>query len=438
MKAIQVTCPNCGAKLKVDETSSLVTCEYCGTGSTIQRRTGILERVVPPSGATRAELRGVRYARQQHTSRWIAVIVALPILIGVTAAILGVRAAMNHKADVRRRVDETMRRAQQQIDEATRQAGAATAAARGPDDGLSWQGTDGVLIAGVNGTPELIGRGRRVNAGDQITLIALDLATGTKKWESPPLGTYTDTYRGLLALAGDKVVHVSEKAQMRAFNVKDGTPAWTATLDERVKAFCTGDTPETFRALGNDDKLRPVTIADGTVGPATPIAKKRAWPERPACTELQTDDVTPFEMGKTSGSHATGVKLGLDIDVFVTGPGGTVVSGARSTGTRVTTLVALNEKGDEKWRATGAPDALGSEGAARHVVVGETATCFVYYGSQYRLACLAMADGKRLWDVEAPSFFEGLYIVGTSLVMTTHRQLEVRDLATGAIRWSLE
>ncbi len=92
MKAIQVTCPNCGAKLKVDEASSLVTCEYCGTASTIQRRTRILERVVPPASTERPAIRGaVRYARQQHSSRWIAAIVAIPILIGCPAAFFRVR-----------------------------------------------------------------------------------------------------------------------------------------------------------------------------------------------------------------------------------------------------------------------------------------------------------------------------------------------------------
>ena len=51
-------------------------------------------------------------------------------------------------------------------------------------------------------------------------------------------------------------------------------------------------------------------------------------------------------------------------------------------------------------------------------VVGEREVCIVYYQKTYMLACWALADGKRLFDAEAPNFFEGLLVVGRTLVVT--------------------
>jgi len=50
----------------------------------------------------------------------------------------------------------------------------------------------------------------------------------------------------------------------------------------------------------------------------------------------------------------------------------------------------------------------------------------------------ALADGTQLWDQDAPPFTNGLAVAGTSLVLTTHRGLEVHDISTGAQRWQME
>ena len=88
--------------------------------------------------------------------------------------------------------------------------------------------------------------------------------------------------------------------------------------------------------------------------------------------------------------------------------------------------------------ADGAADPLGAEGAPRQVVVGDREVCMIYYSTEYRLACFAMADGKRLWDQASPAFANGLTMVGRSLVLSTSRDLRVIDLETGAPRWALD
>jgi hypothetical protein len=42
-------CPHCGARLRPPATDLQVTCEYCGTTSTIQRKTGLFRAPPPPS-----------------------------------------------------------------------------------------------------------------------------------------------------------------------------------------------------------------------------------------------------------------------------------------------------------------------------------------------------------------------------------------------------
>ena len=414
MKAIRVTCPHCNATLRVAEAATTATCEYCGTTSSVMKRTRILQRVMPPSQPT------LPRAVQRHTNAWIGfvlVTVLAPIVIaGVCVA-------------------TTIRRATVNVPSSTTKTPPPVPPADRPP---TWQGTDNVLVADVNGdgTPELIGRGRRVNAGDIVMLLALDLATGKPRWTSEPLGTYSDTHIGTLALAGNLLLYASEVGEVRAFAVATGKQGWTTKLDERVKYFCPGDDAATVNAIGADDVIRPINRADGAVGTKRNVPKQRN-PRGDACERLPSDGLTAFEAAHQSfdDTRHLGKKLDLYIDALVTGPGGRVLSGSRAKGTHVTTLIGLDDDDDERWRATATPDGLGAEGPPRTVVVGEQEVCIVYYGKAYRTACFAMADGKRRWDAETPSFFEGLLIIGRTLVVTGSGELRVHDLDTGAVRW---
>jgi outer membrane protein assembly factor BamB len=259
------------------------------------------------------------------------------------------------------------------------------------------------------------------------------------QWQSEPLGTYSETYRGLLAIDRDMLVYTTEKGEVRTFARADGKPRWRVQLDERVKELCVGSEGELVIATA-DDQLRFLSRADGKQTKSEKAKQRRGFRAHTCPQSLPTDGQTPFELLKetTDVANALERKLDLDIDAIVEGPGGRIASGQRPKGTRVTTLIGLDAENGERWRTTASADPLGAEGAARTVTVGNDAACIIYYGSEHRLACFALADGKRLWDEPAPSFFEGLYAVGDTLVMTTHRQIEARDIHTGKIRWALE
>ena len=411
MKAIRVTCPNCGATLRVAEAATTAKCEYCGIASSVMRRTRILERIISPSQSSMPR------AVQRHTRAWI-VIVLLSVLVPIAVAGVCVATAVR-RVSVDINVPRTV-----------------TTTSRAPKDRPpSWQGTDSVLVADVNGdgTAELIGRARRVNAGDIVMLIALDLATGKPVWTGDVLGTYSDTYRGPLALAGDMILHTTHEGELRAYALATGKQLWKTKLDERIDYFCPGAAAGTIDAIGADDVIRPIQ-RDGTLGTKRDAPKKTRGKD--ICKRLPSDAVSAFEIEKQgfSDDKQLGKKTELYVDAIITGPGGRIVSGSRAKGTHVTTLVALDDNDKERWRATATPDGLGAEGAPRQVVVGEQDVCIVYYSNDYRTACFAMADGKRRWDAETPSFFEGLIIVDRSLIVTGH-ELRVHDLDTGAVRW---
>lgn len=376
--------------------------------------------MTPPVG-------NIPLAVQRHSRVWVfSLVLGLALPLGI-AGFVGWT------------VTKTTREAQERVRQAFTPPSSSTPATRAPAarvrQSLSWQGTDGILIDGTR----LIGRGREVQNGDIVRLIALDIATGALKWQTDPLGTYSDTYRGLLAIDRDALVYTTEKGEVRTFALADGKPRWRVQLDERAKEICVGSEREIVIATA-DAQLRFLSRTDGKQTKTEKAIKRRSFRARSCPKSAPTDTQTPFELLKetTDVPSALERKLDLDIDAIVDGPGGRVASGERPKGTRVTTLIALDADNGERWRTTASADPLGAEGAPRTVTVGDDTVCIVYYGSEYRLACFALGDGKRLWDDAAPSFFEGLYALGDTLVMTTHRHLEVRELRTGKIRWTLD
>jgi hypothetical protein len=421
VRAIQVTCPHCGARLKVGD-GDVVSCEYCGTASRVQRRTMFLERVKPPPPVTHH--RPVQIAIQTKTR---TPLVILLFSLALPAAISGFVIYQ-----VQRATSQAM---------GTASSGGPRGYVRPEDRPPTWQGMKSELIADVNadGTPDIIGRGRQVHRGDVVHVMALDGKTGATRWLSDPIGTYSDTYQGPLALAGDMVVFGSKRGDVQAFSVATGARLWRTSLTERVKYFCAGD-DATIVALTNDNLLRPLGRKDGGQGPATKATTpRRSAHDAPLCKQLPSDDDdTPFPRHRASIDSALQRRLGVYADKLAEGPGGRVLGAARSTGTRVTQLIALDDKNQERWRVLAANSELGAEGPPQHLVVGDHAVCAMYNEGKTQVACFAMADGSRLWDGEAPSFASGLTALGPSLLVRSHRGLEVRDMATGKVLWKLE
>ncbi len=411
MKAIQVTCPQCGARLAAGD-AARVTCEYCGTEAHVQRRSRVLERVEPTRPPP-----GMRVAVQQRSAAPILAVAALVVVLG--AIILGISAAVHQAASTTKPT-----------------GGGGTTPA--PGRILGWEGDmgGGVLMtdADGDGDVDVIGRCREYGNVDAVSIIALDGATGATLWESPALGTYIETYQGLLGLAGDTIVFTNELGEVRGYAVAGGARRWSAQLPERAATLCAGD--GTVGVVGNDGVRRDVRLADGKPPAEAPAAAD--------CVPLPHDHEgghprlrhidAPYELAGT---------LGLQRASLAVGPGGRVVSGERDKGTRVARLVALDgERDTARWSVDVAAQPLAAhEGAPELVAVGDDVACASYEPSASqsvpRLACFDLATGARRWDQELldDSPLEGLFITEVGVMIAQWGLLEVRDPATGALRW---
>ena len=427
MKLIVVTCPHCGGRIQTAEATDQIRCEYCGTLSRLQRRTRMLERVLPPPPM--APGRPAPIAVQQR-SRGVGAIIAMsalvPVAVGgaVAYTVMGEASFTGSSAPTR--------------------APAATSSAV-LDDPPSWQG-GAPLLADLDGdgATEVIGRSRRTGKRDEIRVIALDGKTGKPRWESEPLGNYSDTFQGPLVLAGDLVLFASQRAEVRAFGAADGKRRWTTTLDERVVRFC--DRGATIVAVGKDDVERPLVRASGaraqvTAEAAPPAAPPKRGPKprrAPACESAPSDN---RGMRDRHLEWAIADKVDLAGDRLVSGPGGRIASGTRRKGTRVPTLVALDAANKARWRVELPMDPLAAgEGAPSAVAVGDSVVCGSYglggAGWRASVACFALADGRRLWDRGLGNTpMSSLEIAGPTLLISSSGRLETRALDTGATRW---
>lgn len=431
MKAILVTCPHCGARLQIADAAASVDCSYCGTSSRVQRRTQFFERALPPPASGPAPV-----AVQRHTGvagGRVVLGLALPLVIG------GMVYFQVSKA--RRLVTQSSSVAVTSSSTKT----TVTLPGEAPGQQTEWQGTVGALVVDIdgNGTPELVGRSRRVSVGDEIRLIALDAATGARRWQSEPLGSYTDTYQGQLALAGDQLLFASPRGEVRAFALATGQPRWRTQLDEKVRALCDGGA-DTIIAIGADDRPRPLRRADGTPAGTTLERPAAAPPRRPgrrgpACAHPLVTDAVDQPRGDARPLAAA---HGLRSERLDGGPGERVLSGSRATGTGVPTMIAFDDRDKVRWTVAIPQDPLGAqENAPEAVAVGRGSACATYQGPPSertgRVACFALADGRRQWDHLIPNHsLRMLQIVGDAVAITGVGRLELRDLATGAVRWS--
>jgi outer membrane protein assembly factor BamB len=187
--------------------------------------------------------------------------------------------------------------------------------------------------------------------------------------------------------------------------------------------------------------LRPLATADGKLGDAKKVVKpKNDWDSfhKPKCTRLPDDGRTEYEDMREQGTtHDVGKKLALYVEGYVAVPGGGRILGAqREQGTHVTTLVALDDHDNERWRIVPSSNPLGADGTPRHLTAGPAHVCADWSDSSgERIGCFALADGKKLWEMPAVSFLDGLAMAGNSLILVANDGVGVYDAETGKLRW---
>lgn len=433
MKAIVVTCPNCGARLQVSDASSTVRCEYCETHAQIQRRTMFTRAPLPPQMPTMPRM-PVAVQRGPNIGVMIGVGTGVTMALGMVLAIFLVKLPSRPSASQR----------------AAWRAGAQEDIGKG-----NWQGAAPILVDVTgDGVPDIFGRSRRVTPKDQIRAILIDGATGKPRWESDVLGTYIDTYQSPLALAGDLALFAAQNGEVRAIEMASGKSRWSVKLPDRTERFCA--TASDVVAVGVDGVERPLQRATGQAGSAEAVAeaaspapveakvpsrakRRKAPPAKPrACASVPDDRLV--ERGFIPTSSGVNARYDLASAQIYEGPGGRVVSGGRARGTTVPTIVRIDAAGDALWRVEVPPDPLAAYAAPARAVVGDREVCAGYMlTAQSReaahLTCFELADGKRRWDIAPGGGTERFQIVGRTLLLQ-NGGLELRDLETGALRWA--
>ncbi len=424
MKVVAASCPHCGARLRVESTVLYVRCEYCGTTSRLQARTRMLERVVLPPGAVPAPLRRppppplapMPAAAPTPSPRWAPAIGAI-----VTIMVLGSAAGSAYM---------TSRRARDAAaaPDTTPRPIAVAAAAPDPLPGRGWIEDHGVLVVDVDGDAVLDVIGRNAEESrDAVRITALDGATGRPRWRSEVVANAGSYSTGRLVLAGDAVLLVDNHT-LRAFEVATGATRWSAKLDERIASMCAGGDGAVL-AVGADGAARSVRLSDGAV-----VGKER----RPrSCGELPTDEQ---RRSYPRWDWSLARKAGLKGPDGYLAPGGTILGGARATGTPIATLAAFDARGKLRWKTAVSPEPLESDDRyPSNVVVGEREVCCTYSqglaSRTWHAACFALEDGRRIWDLEHGTPLRGLRILGRSLLASSYRTIMLLDLESGARRW---
>ncbi len=389
-------------------------CEYCGTASRLQRRSRVLERVLPPADAPNLP---APIAVQRRTL--LAPILFAAVLV-TSGAVMAIRMSTRH-------VQRPTPPAQQHV--SVTQPARVDAAIRIANP--AWDAGGRPLLADIDGdgAVEILGRGRR---GDDMMLVAID-QQGALRWTSEPIGTYMATYTVPLVIADKLLVFAGTRGDVRAFGLDDGKQRWTTQLPERTQSFCDGGA--LLIAVGADDVRRGLRLSDGSTE-AVPVERT------PSCAPLPTDKVAHVPNSATrdlAKKHGIGV---FEHSVHDLGDGARILAGKRGKGTGVPTLVALDAGGKELWRAELPPDPLAAnQEAPTQVAIGESVVCATFHpGSSTEpldLTCFDRSSGSRTWTQRLTSHYVGAMIpMGTTLLVSMWGNLEARDLATGAVRWS--
>jgi hypothetical protein len=308
---------------------------------------------------------------------------------------------------------------------------AAAKAAAKPEAERQWMGDRAPLLMDIDrdSVPDVIGRTSTKSWHESVRIAAVSGASGKLLWESEVIEERLHHTPSRLVLDGELVLIV-ENHTLRAFAVADGKSRWSAKLDERISKLCAGD-DSVVLAMGADDALRSVQRADGAVVPNAPGRK--------GCKALPTDEA--FRPHTSWADGALGRKHGLSSPDRFASPLGPVFAGSRATGTPIAMLAAFDAKGGLRWKAPVSPDPLDSDQRSPDdVVIGDREVCCTYsQGLSKRkdhLACFALEDGRRLWDLEQEPAPGRLRVIGRTLLGSTSRQLLMFDLESGKLRWA--
>ena len=390
MRAIQVKCSHCAAVLKVDPERDFIDCEYCGTRSTVQKRTRVFQLPRPVKVATVATTAPPRIAMQVvNKTRMLVSLFSTLITFAFIGGIFWF---------VNRQVEKAT---------GTSVVGFIQKGVTGPSN-MTWQGHGPVLLAQLDRDRILdpVGRVRYVGSSDTVHLAAFSGATGERLWQSEALGSYSDSYQGRVIQLDKMFLFADPRGSLTAFRATDGGKLWSVALSDKVERAC--------RLGAADIAVQTADKSWQAVSPASGAARKSNGPQ--SCIRLPDDaqENEPELTVMTPGS----LKLpGMSVArVVQRGRGPPVAVGSKQPGTAVPMLARL-DRSRALWKAEVPAQNPLTARASELASVTDSQACAIYEtDSSPRLTCFDLKSGVRRWDVEVAK--------GTTIVM---RALVWRD-----------
>lgn len=470
--AVDLKCPECGARINAGPHQPVATCEYCGTRTQVQRREGFFQRPVPPPANVSFEIKNLPVATQLHTGRWVGLIilatVGLPLAIGGFAGYMACRQ--------KRKVQERVARAQRKAQNRHRWYN-------------HWAKPMVVDVTG-DGVADIIGRILYFRKAPNTTYAAIDGKTGGRLWETPAYKS-SDLSQSATAVVDGVWLLADSVGTLHAFNAKDGNKKWKIPMGERVDTICGAENGFALIKL-KDKRVRKVNLSDGGVGDMSSDPPCRAVPsgERDA----PPTGLRWATKGPRSGGKKVSQLPGMYASKVLERPsdGLLLALGNRRPGTRVPVIAryelntdpdalkpperpdrrslsrseysqALREyslkrrewyrrrnenQGKLLWKADvpGVHALKASTSTPEHVGVAQSVVVVPYKmrsSRAIRVAAFALSDGKRLWDVELPkkqsgsSSIEHTAVGKTRVFVSTDEHLIALSLADGKILFTV-
>ncbi|HEU5054986.1 MAG TPA: PQQ-binding-like beta-propeller repeat protein [Kofleriaceae bacterium] len=410
MRVIQVKCSHCAAVLKVEPDRDFIDCEYCGTRSTVQRRTRVFQLPRPVKVATVATTAPPRVALQVVNK--VRVLVSLLSTLITFAFIGGIFWFVN-----------------KQVEKATGTSvvGHIKKGVAGPSS-TTWLGHGPALLARVDGDRILdpVGRVRTVGQGDTCHLAAFSGATGERLWQSEALGSYSDTYQGRVIQLEKMFLFADPRGHLTAFRASDGGKLWSVGLADKVERAC--------RLGAADVAVQTADRSWQAVATATGAARASKGPQ--SCLRLPDDDEKTGDPELTVMTPGSLRLPGMSVArVIQRGRGAPVAVATRQPGTAVPMLARL-DRSKAVWKAEVPAENPLAARSSELASVTDSQACAIYEtDSSPHLTCFDLKSGIRRWDTEIA---KGTTIVMRSLVWRDGRfylsswgHLQVLEGATG-------
>lgn len=423
MRLLQVRCPNCAATVSVAEGAATARCEYCGTTSTVGRRTRFLERRIEPKPPQRANQPPMPVAVQRHSTNWVVWMTLVPlILVAGAGALVAMRTGALGRASL-----------------------------------SEFWGGGHPMVADINGdgVGDIIGLARNIQGADSTRLIAYDGTSGDKLWSSQPQGKFGDVQQGKTAISGGVVIHAAITGTAMGFDLGTGAVKWQGvSLGEKAERLCSAGEGQVF--VDTADQRR-ITIATGDGAVVSEMERSRDERCQPLWSLIPNSQpgltISRFPFRQADHPDALGETMRVDWSLRAKG-GPAIALGSKKKGTNIPFIggywPSLGQDIDSKsletrilWTSeVPAERPLDADtGGPTHACIGDS-VAYVGYETKddvVRVAAFEVETGKRVWDVATPKpargslVLAGVAVHGERVYVSTWTNLHILDRTSGKV-----